>query len=215
MDKITEKMRDEWDERAVTRASAMRSILDGWTGSEKAFFDRGKDHVADMMGALAERDIYISKNSVGVEIGAGIGRCSMHLAGLFSRLYATDISQAMIDKCPKIENVIYIATGTLADVPEKADYIVSHLVLQHIPKPHFWKYIDESYALLNVGGILITQLHETDEPTEQGDNTLLVRGYTKDELRDGINAEQWEIVSLLEPAGISEVWKWLVLRKHE
>jgi SAM-dependent methyltransferase len=210
---INDKMKSEWDERAATRASAMFAILDGWSGSEEAFFDRGREHVEDMMIALTEKGITIPPESIGVELGTGLGRMAIWLAKYFTYLYATDVSKSMIDKTPDIENVAFIATDTLLDVPERVDFVLSHLVLQHVPKESFYKYLSEAHEILNQGGIFCSQMHETETPVEQGDSTILVRGYTKDELRQGIDESQWEIVSLLEPYGKSEVWRWLILRK--
>jgi SAM-dependent methyltransferase len=209
---LTQKMRNDWDERATTRESAIAAILDGWTGSEDSFFAQGKAHWEDMQDALALKGIYILPSSVGCELGCGVGRMTMWMASCFKRLYATDISANMISLAPYIGNVIYRITDTLEYIPQ-VDFVISHLVLQHIPKVAFWKYINEAYDILVKGGVFISQLHETSEPVEHLDSTILVRGYTKQELEEGIDENKWEVVSVLEPAGISEVWRWLILRK--
>jgi SAM-dependent methyltransferase len=215
MTDINDKMRDEWDERATTKAGAIRWITDGYSGGEEAFYALGGAHLMDMLYALSLKGISIPKDAIGCEVGCGIGRMTVLMARRFKWLYATDISQKMIDKAPKIDNVQYIATGTLRDVLEKVDFVLSHLVFQHMPKDEFYRYLDEMYDILKPSGVAHFQMHESDKPEEQGDSTILVRGYTKDELRDKIDESKWEIVSLLEPAGISEVWKFVTLRKRE
>lgn len=213
MTDFVQKMTDEWDGRAATKADAMRFILDRYDGTEEVFYALGAKHWEDMLHALSLKGITIPENAVGLELGCGIGRCTVHMAKDFLSLYATDISQKMIDLAPKVDNVIYEATDTIEHMPP-VDFVMSHLVLQHMMKDYFWKYVKEAHDILVQGGIFITQLHETVVPIEQGDSTLLVRGYTQEELREGLDEEKWDIVSLLEPAGIGEIWRWLILRKR-
>lgn len=210
---LTQHMAADWDTRAISRSSAIRWILDMYDGPEEAFWAQGGAHWVDMLHALSLKGITIPKDAIGAELGCGIGRMTVLMARYFKHLYATDVSQNMISLAPRVENVTYIVTGTLEDVPEPVDFVMSHLVLQHMPKSSCWKYLDEAHDILKSGGVFITQLHETSEPVEHADSTILVRGYTQDELREGLDESKWEIVSLLEPAGISEVWRWLILRK--
>lgn len=209
---LMQKMASDWDDRAATKSEAMRFILDGWRGSEDAFFEQGKAHWEDMLHALSLKGITIPENAVGLELGCGCGRMTMWMANDFLRLYATDVSSKMIDLAPEIDNVIYQVTDTIEYI-SPVDFVMSHLVLQHMMKDYFWQYLKEAHDILVQGGVFVTQLHETEVPIEHGDNTLLVRGYTQEELLEGLDEEKWEIVSLLEPAGISEVWKYLILRK--
>jgi SAM-dependent methyltransferase len=203
---------DWWNDRAVAIEPAMFAILDRWGGSQDAFFAQGVAHWYDMLYALGKKDIFIPADAAGCEIGCGVGRMTIPMARSFRRLYATDVSPNMIALAPQIDNVVYRATDTLADIP-KVDFVLSHLVLQHLPKSLFWKYLNEAHDILVQGGILITQLHETEVPVEHDDASILVRGYTKDELQAGIDDTKWDTISLLEPGGISEVWKFLILRK--
>jgi cyclopropane fatty-acyl-phospholipid synthase-like methyltransferase len=209
---LGQKMADDWNERATTKTSAISFILDGWQGSEEAFFEQGKAHWEDMLHALSLKGITIPKNAVGLEIGCGIGRCTVYMAQDFLRLYATDVSKNMIDLAPAIDNVIYRVTDTIEYMPP-VDFVMSHLVLQHVPKYVFYKYLDEMYDILVSGGIAHFQMHETDTPVEQGNDTLLVRGYTKDELDSHIDKNKWNVIGILYPAGISEIWKWVTLEK--
>jgi len=135
---------------------------------------------------------------------------------MFEHVDATDISPNMISMCPPLENVTWTATGSLLKLPGRDyDLIYSIIVLQHVPKPVFWNYLDEAHAVLKRGGIFHTQLPMTIEPIEwPPEQTLLCRGYTIPELGNEISGRQWETISLLRKSGISEPWYWLTLRKR-
>lgn len=204
--------RKEWDERASTLQGAMKAILDQYEGDIETFYESGKKHVNDMMFALSSVGVDSSRFKRVVDVGTGLGRLAVHFADLFESVWATDISQEMIDKARRKGNISYLCTGTLSVLPPIFDAILSHIVFQHMSKEQFWRYLDESWEILKTGGIFCTQMHETTYPHDP-DGTILVRGYTKQELEDEIDPAKWEILGLLHPAGQSEVWKWLILRK--
>lgn len=210
---INDKMRTEWNDRAATKAGAKAAILDRYDGPDEAFYESGYRHVEDMLLALSEVGVDYSKWSVVLEIGCGIARCTIPLSEMFESVWATDISGNMIALAPKRDNILYVITGSLEGMPEIFDGVASHIVFQHMTKDAFYKYLDEIYDVLVSGGVFISQLHETSEPIEQGDSTILVRGYTKDELASRIDPAKWETLGLLHPAGKSEIWKWLILGK--
>jgi 2-polyprenyl-3-methyl-5-hydroxy-6-metoxy-1,4-benzoquinol methylase len=209
----------DWNARASTQLGAMSAIIDGYTGPSPAFYQLGKRHVEDMLLGLEAAGVEISPAVLAhkriVEVGCGIGRLTLWLANVFGYVAATDIAENMIRRCPALPNVDYYATPSLEIVRGGPyDMLVSLIVFQHMPKAIFWRYLAESYGLLRRGGIFHTQLHESDVPIEHAPSeTLLVRGYTKQELRAGIDPEKWKILSLLAPAGKSETWKWLTLEK--
>lgn len=203
----------EWDERASTLVGAMSAILDRYDGDIETFYESGEKHVNDMMIALGSVGVDSSRFKRVVDVGCGIGRLSVHFADRFESVWATDISQEMIDKARRKGNISYVCTGSLTVLPPFFDAVLSHIVFQHMSKEQFWRYLDESWEILKKGGIFCTQMHETEYPYEP-DGTILVRGYTKQELEDEIDQSKWEILGLLHPAGESEIWKWLILRKR-
>jgi len=207
----------EWDERASTLEGAMKAILDQYEGDIETFYESGKKHVNDMMLALRKVGVYPDKSMSACEIGVGAGRCSIWFSDIFKKLYGTDISPNMIgyaNRFAKRDNVEYITTSTLRDVPEKVDMVVSHIVLQHISKVNFWLYIEDAYHILNAGGVFCTQVHITKYPhTPDDSSTILVRGYSVEEISESLDFDKWESLGIGLSAGESEVWRWLILRK--
>jgi len=200
----------DWHTRAATTRTAMRFILDQYDGSQADFYASGAKHWNDMKDALSK--VGISPHGIAVEVGCGIGRMTGHIAQEFDKVYATDIAANMIVKCPHIANVEFICTDSLDVVPSGVDFVLSLIVFQHVPKVVFWNYVAESYHILKPGGIFCTQLPEgtADWPDNE---TLGVRAYTKEELKANIRGEDYDILSLLGKAGISEDWNWFILRR--
>ena len=104
-----------------------------------------------------------------LELGCGVGRLTRALAPHFDRCVGVDISQAMIDRARMLNadvgNSEWIH-NTAADLStlgdERFDLVVSHLVLQHIPKKEtILGYVGELARVLALGGLLAVQLPAT------------------------------------------------------
>lgn len=110
-----------------------------------------------------------------IELGCGTGAISIHAAKKFKKVYAVDVSEAMINQAKRkkenenIDNIEFIHSGFLSYEHKAgpADIIITKAAFHHLPD--FWKQI----ALLNMnrmlksGGILyLFDVVFNFEPTE-------------------------------------------------
>jgi putative AdoMet-dependent methyltransferase len=89
----------------------------------------------------------LDRESAIIDMGCGTGAFAIHAAGYFSKIYAVDVSQLMINHARKkaneigIDNVEFHHAGflTYKHQDEPVNGIVSTLALHHLPD--FWKLI--------------------------------------------------------------------------
>jgi len=208
-------MRADWDARAALPQSAMFFIIDHYEGGAEEFYASGAKHWADMKAALVHFGAWQPRlDMVGVEIGCGMGRMTIHMAREFRQFRAYDISANMLKHAPRLPNGVYVAgdANAIAYLRQYADYVLSMIVFQHMPRSAFLEYIAESHEALRPGGIFCTQLPygTQDWPDTE---TLLTRGYDAAWADANIDLAQWEILAKVEPLMGSELWHWLILRR--
>ena len=102
----------------------------------------------------------LDSNSTVIDIGAGTGAFTLYAAKHCRKIYAVDVSLAMLNRCRKkceeigLSNVSYCHGGFLTynHEAEQADAMVSIASLHHLPD--FWKLVGLSRAaeMLKVGG---------------------------------------------------------------
>jgi ubiquinone/menaquinone biosynthesis C-methylase UbiE len=100
-----------------------------------------------------------SKSTI-IDMGAGTGAFALHAAKHCRKVYAVDVSSAMLERCRKkgeemgLSNVLYCHGGflTYEHEAEPADAMVSIAVLHHLPD--FWKLVALTGAakMLKAGG---------------------------------------------------------------
>src|SRR6185503_6060835 len=94
---ITQKMREEWDRRALENARHyVATERTEW--SDEEYFESGRENVrreilSDMINICQGKD---PKQMRVLEIGCGSGRVTRALSELFGEVYAVDISGEMI-----------------------------------------------------------------------------------------------------------------------
>ena len=114
------------------------------------FRDYEKD--SDAIIKLLELD----SNSTVIDMGAGTGAFTLYAAKHCRKVYAVDVSFAMLERCRKkgeemgLSNVLYCHGGflTYEHEAEPADAMVSIAALHHLPD--FWKLV----ALTRAAGML-------------------------------------------------------------
>ena len=115
---------------------------------------RFRDYEKDSDAIIKLLDL--DSNSTVIDMGAGTGAFALHAAKHCRKVYAVDVSSAMLERCRKkseemgLSNVLYCHGGFLTydHEAEPADAIVSIAVLHHLPD--FWKLV----ALRRAAGML-------------------------------------------------------------
>jgi 2-polyprenyl-3-methyl-5-hydroxy-6-metoxy-1,4-benzoquinol methylase len=99
------------------------------------FFELGE---SDAARVLAVAEPWLRAFGTAVEIGCGVGRLAVPMAGHFERVVALDVSQTMLEKCRVnceargVRNVETLDAAAADFGMFDADLVFSHLVLQHI-----------------------------------------------------------------------------------
>jgi len=115
-------------------------------------YEKNSDAIIKLLG--------LDSNSTVIDMGAGTGAFALHAAKHCRKVYAVDVSSAMLERCRKkgeemgLSNVLYCHGGflTYEHEAEPADAMVSIVSLHHLPD--FWKLVGLSRAaeMLKVGG---------------------------------------------------------------
>jgi SAM-dependent methyltransferase len=147
---IHQRMRDDWDSRAISAPHYF--IASGEPArTEECFFQSGESNIrehiqSDLENICQARDPGSMRI---VEIGCGAGRLTKALAALFGEVHAVDVSAEMIrlasEEVGALPNVrLYVNNGAdLSVLPDSSfHFAFSFLVFQHIPE----KVIIESYV---------------------------------------------------------------------
>jgi SAM-dependent methyltransferase len=131
-----------------------------------AFFATGEQSIADLLAHAAHYGRPV-EHRLALDFGCGLGRLTRALAPHFERTVGLDISSTMIERAREL------LTGTVpGTAPEFAvhagddlaywdsvDFLVSLLVLQHLPsREAIERYLGEFVRVLAPGGIAVVQL---------------------------------------------------------
>lgn len=136
-----------------------------WTRA--AFYANG----AQILGQYSEWIVPLGTERA-VEIGAGLGRITVHLAARFDYVQASDISSEMMRNARKralADNISWTVTnGRLPADDRTADLVFSYNVMQHIPaRPEIDAYHREIHRVLKSGGRAIVQYDSALRPLWQ------------------------------------------------
>lgn len=118
-------------------------------------FQTEAEQIIQVLGLRAEDTV--------IDLGCGTGGITVHLARGVKRVYAVDISQAMLDRCrykcgqAGLSNVEFCQGGFLnyEHEAEPADAIISQVALHHLPD--MWKQVAmlKCYDMLQPGGVFM------------------------------------------------------------
>jgi len=156
-----------WEE--FGRKDALYAILShkskkGNKWDEKEFFDTGVEEIQRILDLCDKSGCKINYNKA-LDFGCGAGRLTQALSKHFQEVIGVDISFPMINlackhnkfgnKCKYIvntkDNLELFSSNTF-------DFILTLIVLQHIPPKIARNYICEFMRILNKDGILVFQL---------------------------------------------------------
>jgi len=174
---LAEKMRAEWDDRALENARHFVATSQiEW--SDEEYFESGRENVrreilTDMGNICQGKD---PKQMTVLEIGCGSGRITRALSEVFGEVYAVDISGEMIRQAAKAlhdrpnAHVFQNNGADLAVLGDiQIDFAFSFIVFQHIPSREIIRsYVREVHRLLRHGGLFKFQVRGWMEDIETG-----------------------------------------------
>ena len=193
---IITKMKNDWDRRAKHHSRFWIATEDYET--EAVFTESGKRTTSALLGSLNQR--YQPDWNV-LEIGCGIGRVMRPLAPYFHHITGVDVSGEMIAKSKKwlsgVANVKTLETSGVDLTPLPSghfDLVYSYVTFQHLPRPVFDRYLQESNRVLVQQGLLAFQLpvgRPCDAPLE---DTIALRCYSLNELENKLEEYGFDLI---------------------
>ncbi len=181
---ISEKMKQDWDERAQHHARFWIATENYQT--EEVFAQSGRDTAHSLLESL--QDLYKPSWKV-LDIGCGIGRVLKPLAQHFHDLVGIDVSSTMIAQSKTwLAEYPHVTTFENSGVDlrelddESFSLVYSYVAFQHMPRPVFEQYLSEVNRVLTADGYLALQLPigpYCDVPIE---DTIGIRSYTFEEI---------------------------------
>lgn len=156
---VVSRMRGDWDRRAGEDHKL--HIATGHAGSEETFRASG----AQDLDAIVLDGVVLDPPAEILEIGCGVGRLLVPLAGRVAVAHGVDISPVMIGKAkeyaagaPNVKTAL--TDGSLAHLAnESLDFVFSFIVFQHIPdRAPIRRYVEEAARVLKPGGVFRFQV---------------------------------------------------------
>jgi 2-polyprenyl-3-methyl-5-hydroxy-6-metoxy-1,4-benzoquinol methylase len=131
--------------------------------NRKEFFESGAEAVAGVIDVAVRHFGQFNLGSA-LDFGSGVGRLTVPLAQRFKNVVGVEISEAMIAEARRncqsfaVWNVEFAKSDDhLSWVAQKFDFVISCLVLQHIPPARGMKIISGLLKVLNQGGVIALQ----------------------------------------------------------
>jgi SAM-dependent methyltransferase len=164
-----------------------------WNSDE--FFEIGRRDTDGFIG-LARHFLPELNFGCGLDFGCGIGRLTQAHAKYFKEMTGVDISEKMISLARgynqfgnRVKYIVNPNPNLLIFDSNSFDYIVCHIVLQHVPPAIHRVYVREFVRILRKGGACIFQLPEpfdedwgSDVLTEENKGRLDMYGSTREEV---------------------------------
>ena len=183
---IAQKMKREWNLRAQHHAKY-------WVATEnfhddEEFARSGEKTAQAILSCLQS---HTDPSWTILDIGCGIGRVLKPLAHYFQRLVGIDVSGEMILKSKDwlrgLNNVETIETSGVDLEPfpdETFDLVYSFVAFQHMPRPVFVRYLEESNRVLKPHGYLAFQIPIGTTRDTAIEDTVTMRQYSAIELAE-------------------------------
>ncbi|MGD9852747.1 MAG: methyltransferase domain-containing protein [Nitrospirales bacterium] len=206
---LSEKMKRDWNRRAQHHARFWIATED--YHSEAAFTRSGEATAQALLRRLHRRH---SSSWRVMDIGCGIGRVLKALAPYFKELVGVDVSSEMIAQSKAwLENYPHITTHEtsgidLQDFPDNHfDLVYSYVAFQHMPRPVFERYLEETHRILKPHGYFLFQLPLGSFLDTSPEDTIGIRRYTVLEVCDKLhrNGFSIDLAAPCSPKDLAEV----------
>jgi SAM-dependent methyltransferase len=132
----------------------------------QAFYETGRLDVARFRWALERNGIDVAQLGSCLEFGCGVGRATAHLAPIFRRLVAVDISDAHLAEARArfdlegIGGTTFVHATGIDHLPELGRFgaVFSIIVLQHNPPPVMARLLAHLLNAVKPGGVAFLQI---------------------------------------------------------
>lgn len=132
----------------------------------EAFYASGKDTVSLMTNVLKRNGIAVGSGQTCVELGCGVGRVSLPLAGLFDHVIGIDISPGNLKVAQQmsedmgVKNIEFSHLSSVDEILNVSEYDVlfTVIVLQHNPPPVQLFILDALLSKMRPGGVAFFQI---------------------------------------------------------
>lgn len=162
------RMRMEWNKRA--KRNALYYVLTDSRyinnrGDLESFFAHGRDEIESVISLTRKMGFNLNYGGRALDFGCGVGRLTQALANYFLSVYGVDISDEMIRYAnqlnkhgKRVKYIVNVQDNLKVFDDNYFDFIISDIVLQHVPEEFQLKYISEFIRVLSPEGILIFQI---------------------------------------------------------
>ena len=167
---LFERLRRHW--RALGEAEPFWSVLthDAYRSASldaatlERFYETGAEH-AGLLERFAARTGTPLPRGACLELGCGVGRVTKHLAGLFERVIAVDISEGNLRECRAmaaragLSNIDFVLLGAPDEIAGVGpfDVFFTIITLQHSQPPVQKYMLGEILGKLAPGGVFLFQ----------------------------------------------------------
>lgn len=156
------ELKYSWNEFA--ESDAMGAVLTGNEWDEASFYESGQTEVDSLMAEINGLYPELKKDSA-LDFGCGLGRLTFALNAHFGHVTGVDISSKMLERAtanPRYSNGVEFVlneTESLSKIPSNSvDFLLSLIVLQHIPKKFIKGYLKEFLRATKPDGLIVFQI---------------------------------------------------------
>jgi SAM-dependent methyltransferase len=177
------------------------------TDNLDAFFESGSQ-TAKSVETFWTRNGFRPINETCVELGCGVGRVTVHLAKVFKKVVAVDISPGNLDLCKvnaarfnasNVTTFLLTHPSQLSSLP-RCEFFYSVIVLQHNPPPVASFCLDQLLGLVKPGGAALFQV-PTHTPGYSFDLTSYLEASNNDQKMEMHCIPMQKVFSLLARHG--------------